>query len=129
MSSELPIPISGSLLFFGAYFLYWLWLGIGLIPALLYELPLVALRGQTAGKMMAGIRVARFGDGGVPGWWRSTVRWLVLYGPMFVPVVGWLVTILVVATAKRDPNGRGLHDRIAGTIVLSVGSATGNGAS
>ena len=88
-----------------------------MIPAMLYEFPLVALGGQTAGKRVAGVRVARFGDGGIPGWWRSAVRWLVLYGPTFVPVVGWLITVFVTTTAKRDPDGRGLHDRIARDVV------------
>ena len=107
--------------------LFLVWVGIGLVPALLYEVPLVALRGQTVGKMMTGVRVVRFVDGGVPGWWRSAVRWAVLYGPMLIPVVGWLVTVLVVAIAGRDPHRRGLHDRIAGTVVLDMRPAAGGG--
>ena len=112
----LPVPIDGSTLFFGAYAMYWWWLFIGVIPGLLLELPLVALRG----KMMTHIKVVRFSDGMVPGSWRSTVRWLVLYGPMAIPVIGWFVTLFIAIKARRDPQGRGLHDRIAGTIVLDI---------
>lgn len=100
--------------------LFSMWVATGLIASLCYEVPLVALRGQTVGKMMAGVRVVRIADGRVPGWWRSSLRWAALYGPMLVPVAGWLLTLAVLVTAGLDPDGRGLHDRIAGTIVLGT---------
>ena len=100
--------------------IYWWWLFIGVIPSLLLELPLVAFRGQSVGKMVTHIKVVRFSDRGVPGPWRSTVRWVALYGPLAVPVIGWAAMLLAVVIARHDRYGRGLHDRIAGTIVLHI---------
>ena len=91
-----------------------------MVLVFLYEMPLVALCGQTVGKMMTGIRIVRFDNGQLPGWGRSARRWLVLYGPMLIPSIGWLITLLVYfVSSKLDPHGRALHDRIAGTIVIA----------
>ena len=119
----IPIPLGGSALFLGTYMIYWWWLFIGVIPSLLLELPMVAFRGQSLGKVMTHIKVVRFSDRSVPGPWRSTVRWIALYGPLAVPVIGWAVMLLAAIRARHDPHGRGLHDRIAGTIVLHIKGA------
>ena len=91
-----------------------------MVLVFLYELALVALCGQTVGKMMTGVRVVRFDDGQLPGWGRSARRWLALYGPMLIPSVGWLIVLVVyVVSSRLDPHGRALHDRLAGTIVVA----------
>lgn len=90
-----------------------------MVLVFLYEIPLVALCGQTVGKMMTGIRIVRSDNGQPPGWGRSIRRWLVLYGPMLIPSIGWLITLLIyLVSSKLDPHGRPLHDRIAGTTVI-----------
>lgn len=83
-----------------------------------HEAVLVALRGQTAGKMLAGVRIQRL-DGTPPGWKTSALRaapWLLLLAapapvgpPLFLLTYLWTV-------ATRDQ--RGLHDRLAGTRVI-----------
>ena len=89
----------------------------GLAVVFLYELPLTAVRGQTVGKMLTDVRVARVEDEGNPGWGRSCVRWAVLYIPLLVPL-GPLLTVLVAVSPIFDPRRRGWHDKIAGTIVV-----------
>ena len=102
------------------------WIAMGLASSFLYEVPLVALCGQTVGKIMTGVKVVRVDGNGVPGWWRSAVRWAALYAPAMIPVAGWLVLLLVFTLALRDPRGRGLHDKIAGTIVVDTRPAAGD---
>ena len=88
------------------------------------ELPLVALCGQSVGKMMTGVRVDRFDNGYLPGWGRSTRRWLVLYGPMMIPLVGWIIVLVIYfVPSKLDPHGRALHDRLAGTTAITRSSS------
>ncbi len=124
----LPIPagIPGNSYFYAAHALFWWLLIIGLIPSFLVEVPMVALAGGTFGKLMAGSKVIRVRDGGKPGWWRSFIRWLVLYGLMAVPVLGWSVLLLNIARLRRDPERRGIHDRLSGTTVLKTPAATGD---
>lgn len=99
-----------------------------MVLAFLYEIPLVALCGQTVGKMLTRTQVVRFDNGHLPGWGRSARRWLVLYGPMLIPIIGWIITLLIYfVSSKRDPNGRALHDRIAGTIVVASTAAMPSG--
>ena len=95
-------------------------LALGLAAALLYELPLVAVCGQTVGKMLTNTKVVRTADGAIPGWGRASARWAVLYLPLLVPIVGILVVLLVVASPLFDSRRRGWHDKAAGTIVLRV---------
>ena len=95
---------------------------------LLYEIGLIAIWGQTVGKMLMRIRVIG-GDGRPPGWWRSTVRFIVFVGPSpvapLLPLpevieafafVAWPLYLLL--TIVADPNRAGLHDRQADTRVV-----------
>ena len=91
-----------------------------LIPSLLYELPLIAARGQTIGKILMGVKVAHNSEGRVPGWTRSSMRWATLYLPLLVPIIGILIFLLTAASPFFDPKRRGWHDKMAGTIVTSV---------
>lgn len=98
---------------------------VGAVAAFLHEVPLVALRGQTIGKTVAGIAVVRVDGGGAPGWGRSCARWGVLYLPLLVPLVGTLLTLLVVLSPVVHPRRRGWHDLVAGTIVVRLGPGSG----
>jgi uncharacterized RDD family membrane protein YckC len=91
--------------------------GVPLLAGL-HEAVLVALRGQTVGKMLAGVRIQRL-DGTPPGREASMLRavpWLLLMAPTAVlgPALFLLMYLWTVAT--RDQ--RGLHDRLAGTRVI-----------
>ena len=85
---------------------------------LLYEVTMIALRGQTVGKMMMGIKVIRAVDGQIPGWGKSAKRWLVPQLPGLIPFVGSLLTLLVYLSPVFDNRRQGWHDKAAGTFVV-----------
>lgn len=78
--------------------------------------------GWTPGKMIVGLRV-RTEDGTLPGLFQTIVRHA-CYSVGLLPVVGRFVglpaVISVAYTIHRDPDARGWHDRIAGTVVQRV---------
>ncbi|WP_435110245.1 RDD family protein [Nocardiopsis synnemataformans] len=94
---------------------------------------------QTLGKRRVGLRVAtQSGSGslGAPPLAALTVRAALLALPFLLFFLlfttGWIWWVLVVAVtalltggmaAWNRPNRQGLHDRIAGTVVLDVGAA------
>ncbi len=65
----------------------------------------VGLFGQTAGMALARIRCVSIADGGALGLPRASLRALLL--------------ALLIPAMINDRSGRGLHDRAAGSIVLS----------
>ena len=89
-----------------------------LVFGAVYTVVPVALWGQTMGKVAVGTRVVAEGDGSVPGWRRSAVRWGLpgLVGRL--PYVGLLVSFAIMASLVLDARRRGLHDKAAGTIVV-----------
>ena len=91
----------------------------GLILLFIVEIPLTAVAGQTIGKTLANIKVVRMDDGRHPGWRRSMARWVVLYVPFAVPLIGPLLFILMVVSPLFDSGRRGWYDRAAGTVVIS----------
>jgi membrane protein DedA with SNARE-associated domain/uncharacterized RDD family membrane protein YckC len=87
--------------------------GLAILVALtlLYRIPLEARLGQTMGKKMMGISV--YGPaGGIPGWWRATVRNLI---GVIVPV--WLIDAGLVLAGRRRQR---LGDLAAQTTVRRV---------
>ena len=68
-----------------------------------YTTVCVAVAGRTPGHAAAGLRVARL-DGGRPGVDAAVIRTVLL--------------CLVIPPAVYNVDGRGLHDRATGTIVL-----------
>ncbi len=91
-----------------------------LLPSLLYELPLIAARGQTAGKILMGIKVTHNNKGHFPGWTRSSIRWAILYLPLLIPIIGILIFLLTTASPLFNSQRHGWHDKIAGTLVAPV---------
>jgi uncharacterized RDD family membrane protein YckC len=94
------------------------WAAALLVFAAVYTIVPTALFGQTAGKLAVGTRVVVDGEGGLPGWRRSVVRWLVSEGLGQLPVLGLVVSLVVVGSILLDPRRRGLHDKAAGTVVV-----------
>ena len=91
--------------------------------AAVYDIAGVAVWGQTIGKRVAGTRVVSMvSDQLEPS--QAVVRFFTYGGIAFVltalglPVVGELLTIVVIAPILRPPLHRGLHDLAAHTIVI-----------
>jgi uncharacterized RDD family membrane protein YckC len=92
---------------------------VGLLAALTFALlnliVLPGFSGLTLGKWATGLRIERK-DGGEIGILRAAVRHLIGYPLSFLILgIGFLIVTLTV-------RGRGLHDIIAGTVVVREGS-------
>ncbi|HYI61183.1 MAG TPA: RDD family protein [Acidimicrobiales bacterium] len=87
--------------------------------AVLYETVTVTLWGQTLGKLLLGIRVARQVNGRCPLWWEAAVR-IALPGVVAtVPhPLAKAAAMALYAAAMFDPLRRGVADRAAGTVVV-----------
>lgn len=97
--------------------------GITLVLALAYLVPMTAKTGQTLGMRGRKIKVVRV-DGTPAGWWPSFARFFVplIFGvaTATIGLLGPLIAIGIVAWAFRDPNGQGVHDKLARTIVVEA---------
>jgi uncharacterized RDD family membrane protein YckC len=93
---------------------------IVLVIAGLYEVALVAWRGQSVGKMAVGLRVARLSNGRNPDVGQAVIRFLLSWALLYIPVPGLSLfgPIAVLASTAMHPLRRGWHDRAAGTIVV-----------
>lgn len=80
-----------------------------------------ALRGRTLGKLMLGLRVVRIDDvERAPGAMRATLRTAMVFGVLVLPpIAGVPLLAAFILSAVLDGNGRGLHDRLAGTLVVA----------
>lgn len=67
---------------------------------------LVMATGQSVGHRVAGVRVVRLRDGGLPGLMAGLIR---------TALAGLLIPVLI-----RDRDDRGLHDKAAGTVAVRV---------
>lgn len=103
----------------------WIMLAIGLV----YFAGFWSWRGQTLGKIIVGARVVR-SDGSPISPGNAVLRYLFYLVPTFTPILffaayisGWIplpaaiVGLIIIATSSRK---RGLHDRIAGTVVINT---------
>ena len=89
-----------------------------LVAPLVYETVLIAWRGQTVGKIVAGTRVARLADGGTPIPTQAGMRAVVPVGATLIPFVGGILSLAVYLVAIVHPLRQGWHDRAAGTVVV-----------
>ena len=87
---------------------------------LLYEVTMIATRGQTLGKMATKIKVVRADNGLVPGWGKSIGRWILPALLPIIPLVGWILSLLVYISLLWDRARQGWHDKAAGTLVIKV---------
>ncbi|MDE0121728.1 MAG: RDD family protein [bacterium] len=90
------------------------------IIALVYEPTLIALRGQTLGKMAMSIVVVRAEDGEVPGWGKAIGRWILPGLLSLIPVAGGLLALLVYLSLLWDDRRQGWHDKMGTTVVIDV---------
>jgi curved DNA-binding protein CbpA len=113
-SKDLSSDISGAL-----YVTY----AVILVLALAYLVPMTAITGRTLGMRGRRIRVVKT-DFTPVGWLGAFLRFfvpitlaLVLVGPL--GPVGPILGLGMVLWAFRDPNGQGLHDKLARTFVVA----------
>ena len=92
----------------------------GAAVGIVYEVSMIALRGQTLGKMATRIRVVRADNGQIPGWGKSIGRWIIPAVLGFIPFVGWLLSLLVYVSLLWDKVRQGWHDKAAGTLVIKT---------
>lgn len=91
---------------------------LGALIGILYEVTLVATRGQTVGKMATGIVVIRSDSGLLPGWGKATGRWALPAVLGFIPFIGGLVALVCYLSLTWGRNHQGWHDKVAGTYVV-----------
>jgi uncharacterized RDD family membrane protein YckC len=84
----------------------------------LYEILFVWLWSRTPGKAMFGLRVAG-PRGRRPGLWRAILR-VVPMAAVLLPGPGWVFVAIAYGWVVLDTNGRGWHDRLAGTQVVDA---------
>ncbi len=91
-----------------------------------YEIATTALWGRTLGKAAAGTRVVT-ASGGRVGWRVAALRWFCRVPPLAATTgglegaastIGGLWQLAIVGSILVDHQNRGLHDRIAGTLVV-----------
>ncbi len=94
-------------------------MAITVVISIGYELVLTAIKGQTVGKMIMGIKVVRSADGQVPGFGPAFMRWLLPTIGVFVCYIG---ALLVYLSPLFDSSGRvqGWHDKAANTLVIGL---------
>jgi uncharacterized RDD family membrane protein YckC len=94
-----------------------------------YVVIATAVVGRTIGKLVVGTKVIAADDGRVPGFLRSSLRWLAVswgavlelaFGrwPIGIATAIFVVQVITYAPILWDISGRGWHDRVADTIVL-----------
>ena len=114
------------------------------LVGVLYEWILIATRGHTIGKFVAGVTVRRAADGGVPGWKPAILRlaiptvvaagpavvglWLRLAGfsgsaNVSLLLLGALGGVVCYLSSIWARDRRGWHDRVAGTVVVATDRA------
>lgn len=107
---------------------------IGVAVSVAYFVGLTAWSGQTVGKLAVRIRVVDETTSTTPSIWTSFVRWCVGFGIVTVLGVipgsdalqialswlGFAIGLAIVVPILFDPRRRGLHDRIAGTVVIDA---------
>jgi uncharacterized RDD family membrane protein YckC len=96
------------------------------VPWAAYHVIAIAVWGRTLGKAAVGTQVVREADRGRVGWGAACTRWavpgLVGLALSFVPEAGGVLsllwTIVVYSGILRDAQRQGLHDEVAGTVVV-----------
>ena len=108
---------------------YYLSLIFLVLVVAVYDVVLIATRGQTLGKMATRIKVVRADNGELPPWDKSAMRWLV---PGIPYLASWIISVnglseilgllslLVYVSMTWDKILQGWHDKAAGTLVIKV---------
>lgn len=91
--------------------------GLYSLLAVLYEVGFIGARGATPGKSVLGIKVVDEAGGGLIGWGRAFVRWLIPFVGGIICGIGQLVVYI---SPFFDGTGRlqGWHDKAARDLVI-----------
>jgi uncharacterized RDD family membrane protein YckC len=93
--------------------------GTTFVLQFLYETVAITLWGQTLGKLVLGVRVARLANGRCPLWWESGIRVALPSLVWAIPhPVAQLAALGLYLVAMFDPLRRTVPDRAAGTVVV-----------
>ncbi len=84
-----------------------------------YEVGLTAWRGMTIGKMAARIRVVDASSRRPPSLLVSAIRWMVPAAAGLIPYLGIIGWVVVYMWLLGDRRRQGLHDKVAGTLVVN----------
>ena len=91
-----------------------------LLLVLAYEVVPLAVFGATPGKAVMGLRV-RLTTSALPVGLVAVARAAVLYlPPLFLGALGGVVGLVLLASVVVMADGRGLHDRLLGTLVVMI---------
>ena len=91
-----------------------------LVLVVIYEVVPAVMWGATPGKALLGLRV-RMTTRAVPASLLAFGRAVVLYLPIiFLGPPGLLVALVLLASVVIAADGRGLHDRLLGTLIVSL---------
>lgn len=102
---------------------------LALALVVLYEVIPVATAGATFGKFAFGLRVREVPPPRAPQWLMSLGRAVMLYVPAFVlGPPGLLVLVALAISFALPASGRGFHDRVVGTAVVSIAEGRGRSA-
>ncbi len=94
-----------------------------LVLVLFYEVLPALVWGASLGKAMFGLRL-RMVTRSLPVWLAAVARSLVLYGPvLFLGVYAVVPALVLLVSVAIPANGRGLHDRLVGTLVVTMSGA------
>lgn len=89
------------------------------VLAVVYETICITLWGQTLGKLVVGIRVARQANGRCPLWWEAALRIAVPGVVVVIPHgLASIVAVSLFSVAAFDGLRRNVPDRAAGTVVV-----------
>ena len=87
-----------------------------------YEVVMIALWGQTLGKMAVGVKVVRSDNGNVPGFGKSTARYAIIFAlglpGLLIPFAGLLFQTVGYLSILWRRHRQGWHDSAAGTFVI-----------
>jgi curved DNA-binding protein CbpA len=91
-----------------------------LVLSLLYLVPITAITGHTLGMRGRKIKVVRV-DGTQIGWYPAFARFVIpILIALAIPTLGPVIGIGLVLWGYRDPNGQGIHDKLARTLVVDA---------
>lgn len=91
-----------------------------LLLVVAYEVGPAVAWGATPGKAVLGLRI-RLTDRSSPAWLMALGRAVVLYLPIiFLGIGGFVVSLVLLGTVVVAADGRGLHDRLLGTLVVAL---------
>jgi uncharacterized RDD family membrane protein YckC len=97
---------------------------VGIAVAIAYHSVAVARFGRTVGKQLMGLRVVALPEGRQVLWSYAALRALVPAAVVLLPVVGSVAGLAVYLWAVFDPRRQGLHDKLAGTMVVPTVTTT-----